>query len=420
MNNFLFPADIYLPDFNKVDGKKWASVACDQFTSEPEYWYRAYDYSADSPTTLSLMLPEAFLENSDEKITQINKTMDKYLKDVLVCHPESMIYLERIQSDGKLRRGIIGAVDLEMYDYNKGSSSAIRATEGTVLERIPPRVNIRRNASLEMPHIMMLIDDPYKTVIEPVSLMKSNFKKAYDFDLFDGGGHVRGYFIDKETFSSINEALTELSSAQEMKNKYDVDCVPLLFAIGDGNHSLAGAKALYEEIKGAIGNDAAINHPSRYALCEVVNLHDDALEFEPIYRVIFGADPENFLSEFERYSNNICGNVNKTQNITCLVGNKRINIAFDHPQCNLSVGSVQNFLDYYISMHKNVKIDYIHGTDSVEKIVNETGAIGILFDGMTKDSLFKTVICEGALPRKTFSMGHAKDKRYYIECRKIK
>ena len=419
MNNFLFPADIYLPDFNKVDGKKWASVACDQFTSEPEYWYKAYDFSFDSPSTLSLMLPEAFLENSEEKITQINKTMNEYLKDVLVCHPESMIYLERIQSDGRLRRGIIGAVDLEMYDYNKGSSSVIRATEGTVLERIPPRVNIRRNASLEMPHIMMLIDDPDRTAIEPISEIKNNFKIAYDFDLFDGGGHVKGYFIDNNCITSINKALNKLSTKDEMKKKYNTDCSPLLFAIGDGNHSLAGAKALYEEIKGALG-EAALNHPSRYALCEVVNLHDEALDFEPIYRAVFGADPENFISEFKSYAASTCGNIEKCQIVTFLAGEDKTNIIIKHPKYNLSVGSVQSFLDTYVSQHKNVKIDYIHGKDSVEKLVKENGAIGILFDGMTKDSLFRTVICEGALPRKTFSMGSSRDKRYYIECRKIK
>ena len=421
MNRYLIPRDIYLPDFDKTDGTKWASVACDQYTSEPQYWEAAYDYSKDSPSTLNLMLPEAFLSESDKRIPEINRKMKEYLESVLVCHPQSMIYLERTQSDGKIRRGIVGAVDLEMYDYNVGSDTLIRATEGTVLERIPPRVEVRRHAALEMPHIMMLIDDPRKTVIEPISVNSDKYTVAYDFDLWAGAGHVCGRFIDGKGMTDIDKALGNLASTEEMRKKYGIDCPPLLFAVGDGNHSLASAKALYEEIKAEIGDKEAKNHPSRYALCEVVNLHDDALEFEPIYRVVFGADREIFISEFSEFASKRSGTGDiPAQKITCISDNEIKEILIENPESNLAVGSVQTFLDEFTKKHRDVKVDYIHGVDSVKGLVEKKNAIGLLFDGMKKNELFKTVICDGALPRKTFSMGHAADKRFYIECRKIR
>ena len=419
MARFLYPADIYLPDFDKVDGRAWATVACDQFTSEPEYWERAAEVAKNSPSALNVILPEAYLSETEQRIDRINQTMREYLASVLVCHKNTMIYLERVQSDGKVRRGIVGAVDLEDYDYAKGSESLIRATEGTVLDRIPPRVRIRRNAEIELPHIMILIDDEQKTVIEPICKKSADYKTAYDFDLMLGGGHVTGKFIPECDIDAINSALAGLASREMMLEKYGINCAPLLFAMGDGNHSLATAKALYEEIKAEIG-EAAKSHPARYALCEIVNLHDDALEFEPIYRVMFGVQPEAFVHDLEEYAKNLCGACDTVQRVEYIYGDVRGEIVIKSPESQLTVGSVQQFIDEYLKMHKGAEVDYIHGLASTYALAQRENAVGLTFGGMEKNQLFRTVICDGALPRKTFSMGHAEDKRYYIECRRIK
>lgn len=420
MKKYLYPADIYLPDFDKVDGSRWATVACDQFTSEPEYWENAADIAEGSPSALNIILPEAYLSETEQRIDKINQTMKEYLSEILVCHKNTMIYLERVQSDGKVRRGIIGSVDLEEYDYSKGSESLIRATEGTVLDRIPPRVRIRRGAEIELPHIMILIDDEQRTVIEPIAERAAEYKSAYDFDLMLGGGHVTGRFIPNEDIQSINLALSDLATSEQMLEKYGINCPPLLFAMGDGNHSLATAKALYEEIKADIGADAAKTHLARYALCEIVNLHDDALEFEPIYRVVFGVEPENFVEDLKAYAKNLCGAEEREQRVEYMYGDVKGEIVIKSPECQLTVGSVQQFIDSYIKTHEGVEVDYIHGLQSTYALSQKPNAVGLTFDGMEKNQLFLTVICDGALPRKTFSMGHAEDKRYYIECRKIK
>ncbi len=420
MKTYFFPADICLPDFSRVDGLKWATVACDQYTSEPEYWEEAGRLVGDAPSTLRLMLPEAYLDKSESEIPKINDKMRKYLSEgVLQAHPDSMIYLERTQSDGKIRRGLVGAVDLEDYDFHKGSTSLTRATEGTVLERIPPRVEIRRDACLELPHIMVLIDDPCDTVIGNIAKSKDKYEVAYDFELMGGGGHVKAYFVDKDSFDGVNSALGELASDGISKERYGVDAPSLLFAIGDGNHSLATAKTLYEEIKREIGEDAAREHPARYALCELVNLHDSALEFEPIYRVVFGVEPESFYEDLARYTSSLKGTAAR-QEIDVVWADGERSITVESPCEQLAVGTVQSFLDGYVKLHPEAEVDYIHGVDSTKTLAQRENAVGILFDGMGKDMLYKTVICDGALPRKTFSMGHAADKRFYIECRKIK
>ena len=420
MKQYLYPSDIYLPDFSKTDGNKWATVACDQFTSQPEYWEKAKSIVKDSPSALNVILPEAYLSEAEERIPKINKTMIEYLSDVLVCHKSTLIYLERTQSDGKIRRGIVGAVDLEEYDYSKGSQSLIRATEGTVLDRIPPRVKIRCDAEIELPHIMILIDDAEKTVIEPICEKSSGYKTAYDFDLMLGGGHVVGKFIPESDTEQINAALACLATSDKMLEKDGINCAPLLFAMGDGNHSLATAKSLYETLKQEIGEEKAKEHPARYALCEIVNLHDEALEFEPIYRVVFGVEPKKFVSELEEYAQKLCGASDAEQVINYVYGDVTGQIVIKSPECELTVGSVQEFLDGYVKEHKGVEVDYIHGLDSVYALAQKENTVGLTFDGMGKNQLFRTVICDGALPRKTFSMGHAEDKRYYIECRKIK
>ena len=420
MKNYIYPSDIYLPELSGENGTKWAVVACDQYTSEREYWEVADAYVGDAPSTLRLMLPEAYLEKEAIEIPKINATMREYLENGVLNRCENtMIYLERVQSDGRVRRGLVCAIDLEDYDFSKGSTTLTRATEGTVLERIPPRVAIRRGAALEMPHIMILIDDEEKTVIEPLAKKAESLSVAYDFELMAQSGSVKGYFLGGDECGEINAALGALCADGVMKKKYGVDAEPLLFAIGDGNHSLASAKSLYEEIKAEIGEDAARNHPARFALCEIVNLHDAALEFEPIYRVVFGVDVAEFKGELNSYLSELCGDAAE-QRMTLVFGENEEVVAVAAPVSQLAVGTVQAFLDEYIKAHPGASVDYIHGIDSTKALAKKDGAVGILFDGMGKDELFKTVICDGALPRKTFSMGHAADKRFYIECRKIR
>ena len=411
-------ADILLPDFNKVDAKKWAVVACDQFTSEPEYWQKASLVVGDAPSTLNVILPEVYLGQTEQRVPRINATMREYVKDILVSHPDSMIYVERTQSDGSVRHGVVLAVDLEGYEYTKGASSPIRATEATVIERIPPRVAVRRGADIELPHVMLLIDDPEKSVIEPLAALK-DMDTAYDFELMLGGGRIKGSFIGKCEQNRIEGALDALVSGKKMTERYGKEgLAPLLFAVGDGNHSLASAKAAYEEVKAKLG-DAAAEHPSRYALCEVVNIHDDALKFEPIYRVVFGVEQESFLKELGEYAASLSGDA-EAQTVEYFYGDGMSGkISFEHPTQQLTVGTLQTFIDAYIKEHKGVEVDYIHGEGSVMALSKKDGAIGFIFGGMEKSQLFKTVIFDGALPRKTFSMGHAEDKRYYLECRKI-
>ena len=418
MKRYFFSADILLPDFSKCDGTKWAVIACDQHTGEPEYWHAAEALVNGAPSTLDLILPEVYLEETEARIPVINATMDAYLSDVLLAHKDSMIYLERTMADGRVRRGIVGCIDLEQYDYKKGATSLIRATEGTVLERIPPRVAIRRGASVELPHVMVLVDDPEKTVVEPLAKKTDGFSAAYDFDLMLGGGHVKGFFLDGDCQKEIESALGALITPEQMQARYGEVYEPLLFAVGDGNHSLASAKAAYEEVKAALGAEAE-NHPARYALVEIVNLHDEALDFEPIYRVMFGVSPAAVLEALREYAGNLDGN-ERPQKVDYMHAGGEGSLVFRHPSQQLTVGTLQSFIDGYLAAHPEASVDYIHGEDVTEALARRENAIGFIFDGMGKEQLFKTVICDGALPRKTFSMGHAEDKRYYLECRKIK
>ena len=411
------PADILLPDFSEHEAYLWAVVACDQFTSEPEYWEAAARKVGDSPSALHMVLPEVYLEEQAERIPRINAAMDKYLVEVLKEHKDCMIYVRRYQSDLTIRQGLIGLIDLEEYDYHKGAQTRIRATEGTVLERIPPRVQVRRGASLELPHVMLLIDDPAHTIM-PLAHSLCEQEPLYAFRLMLGGGEICGFRIPGKRTEVIAQALEALVTEEQMEARYgQKGLAPLLFAVGDGNHSLATAKACYEELKESLG-EAALDHPARYALCEVVNLHDESLHFEPIYRVMFGVDPEAVKAEFKAYCASLSGSA-PAQRVVCVHGDCEETIEIPTPDKQLTVGTVQDFADAYLEAHPEVRIDYIHGEQALRNLSAPTGAIGFLFDGMHKSELFKTVIFDGALPRKTFSMGHAKDKRYYLEARKI-
>ncbi len=418
MAAYFLPGDILMPDFSKNEGEKWAVVACDQYTSEPEYWQSVEQTVGDAPSTLHLTLPEIYLESAEARVPKIQETMQEYARELLLTHKNKMLYLERTQSNGRVRRGLIGLVDLEQYDYNKGSTSLIRATEGTVLERIPPRLAVRRGASLELPHVMLLIDDPQKTVIEPIAARAEQLEVAYSFPLMRKSGSVKGYFVDSIGIGRITGAIEKLLSPEQQKEKYGEGVAPLLFAVGDGNHSLATAKAAYEEIKAKYG-EQAMNHPARYALAELVNLHDEALHFEPIYRVMFGVDPDDVLAELEKYSFSLAGSV-APQQARFLSKHRKGTIHFGAPSEQLVVGTLQTFIDRYLAAHHEASVDYIHGIKTVEALAAKENAVGFTFVGMEKNQLFSAVMHDGALPRKTFSMGAAADKRFYLECRKIR
>ena len=418
MSAYLLPCDILLPDLSRVDGQKWSVVACDQYTSEPEYWESVEKTVGESPSTLRVILPEAYLSQSATRVPVIQETMNTYIRELLVAHKSKLIYVERTQSNGRVRRGLVGMVDLEQYDYNKGSRSLIRATEGTVLERIPPRLAVRRDASLELPHVMLLIDDVQRTVIEPLAARADKLPVAYDFSLMQNSGSIKGYFVDSVGVGRVSAALERLISPEYVRARYGEGIDPLLFAVGDGNHSLATAKAAYEEIKAAHG-ERALYHPARYALVEVVNLHDDALHFEPIYRVLFNVEPNDVLAALEEYSFSLAGNA-APQQARFLSADRRGTIHFGAPCEQLVVGTLQTFIDRYLAEHPEAEVDYIHGTKSVETLCAKERTVGFLFSGMEKDQLFPAVMHDGALPRKTFSMGAAADKRFYLECRKIR
>ena len=389
-------ADILLP---KENFDKWSVVACDQYTSEQKYWDDVNNIVGEHPSALNIILPEIYLtDDNSNAINSINENMKNYLDNgVFETYENAMIYVER-ESNNTKRLGIVGVIDLEDYDYHKGSNALIRATEQTVLERIPPRVAIRKDAPLEMPHVMLLIDDKERKVIEPLTNKKADFEKAYDFELMQGGGHIEGYFIDKDAQTLVQDALEGLLDGDN----------DMLFAVGDGNHSLATAKECYR---------LNPTEQNRYALVEIVNIHDNSIEFEPIYRVMFNIDVEDFMTKFMEAHAVSAGD--DTHDYECVTKNGSEHITVK-ATAKLPVGTLQVFIDEYLKAHPEVKIDYIHGEQVVYDLCKEDNTLGFIFEGMGKDDLFPAVSADGSLPRKTFSMGHAHDKRYYIEARKIK
>ncbi len=407
MNHVFVPADILLP--KEVDYTKWSVVACDQYTSEPEYWEAVEKIVGDAPSTLRLTLPEIFLESADaeERIAKIGEAMGAYAPHMETLS-HAFIFVERTFADGRVRRGIVGAVDLEAYQYEKGAKSPIRATEGTVIERIPPRLRVREGATMELPHIMILMDDREKTVIEP--LMETKGEVLYDFDLMQGGGHIKGYRVKEEDVLRIQNAILALGEDFTRRTGEEK---PFILAMGDGNHSLATAKAYYENLKKTLSPEEAAAHPARYALAEIVNLHDEALVFEPIHRVVFGVDPAALLKDFEAFCQENQGE-NAPQDIPYAFEGGEGVLHIEKPVSPLAVGTLQRFLD-----EKGIKTDYIHGEDVTRRIGSMPQNMGFLLPPMDKNALFDTVEADGVLPRKTFSMGEAHEKRFYLEARKI-
>ena len=412
MNAFV-PSEILLP--NVKDMSKWAVIACDQFTSDQAYWDRVRKNAEGSPSTINLILPEAELGTAQEAAHTklINETMADYLsREIFTAYPNALVYIERTLENGSVRPGLMGAVDLNAYDYSTGSTSAIRATERTVVERIPPRQRVRRDAPIELPHILMLCDDHDKVLIEPIAAKKDSLKKLYDFDLMEDGGHITGWLVEGDEVKAFEDRLAKYTASVGEKYR-DLAGVPMVFAVGDGNHSLATAKSCYEELKKNNPDLDLSNHPARYALVELENIHDPAQVFEPIHRIVAKTDPEKLLKALE---DSYCAEGGFP--VTWYIGEKSGTVYLDKAKSQLAVGALQGFLDAYLKDNAG-EIDYIHDDDALIELAKQPASIGFLLPAMEKSQLFRGVIADGILPRKTFSMGHAREKRYYLEGRAI-
>ena len=421
MSNKIFGrADILLPrDLSGDALQLWSVVACDQYTSDPAYWNAVEETVGTAPSTLRITYPELYLNAADKdaRIAAIAETTKRYREQVLDTYPRSMIYVERAMKNGKIRCGIVGAFDLEAYSYDRDSQTPIRATEGTVLSRIPPRVQIRRDAAVETPHVMVLCDDREQKLFSAARKAKAS-APLYDFTLMQNGGRITGWLIDGALADEIEALAEALGCPEKFAEAYHAEGkLPLVFPVGDGNHSLATAKACWEEIK---AGGAADTHPARYALAELVNLHDEALEFEPIYRVVFGADGEALLADMKAAYPALTEGRGDGHTFEVVWGGTTRCVTHPAPIAQLPVGTLQAFLDAWLADHPEAEVDYIHGIDATRTLAQGEHAVGFLFDGMEKDDLFRTVIFDGALPRKTFSMGEADEKRYYLECRAIR
>ncbi len=425
---------VYLPK-NGIDLTKWSVIACDQFTSQPEYWQEVERLVNGNPSTLHLILPEAYLGRADQqmRIQRIHATMRAYLDQGLLEPHEGLIYVERTAL-GRTRHGIMLSLDLEQYEFRPGSSALIRATEETIVERLHPRVQVREGALLELPHILVLIDDPQKMVIESLTARRDTLPRLYDFDLMLGSGHLSGYAVPEALTEQVIAALQHLARPQDFLAKYNfppsAQEAVLLFAVGDGNHSLATAKAVWEKIKSRAG----MNHPARYALVEVENLHDDGLVFEPIHRVLFDVKGD-VLAALPAYfgSSCTCTSISSADEMASLVetasparqrfgliqGGRCHLIEIEAPASHLAVGSLQNFLDDFLARGGAAKIDYVHGAEVVMRFGDSPTNAAFYLPALEKSELFKTVILDGLLPRKAFSMGEAVEKRFYMEARRI-
>ena len=406
MSNRVFgAADVLLPRVNEME--KWAVVACDQFSSEPEYWARVRRETEGAPSALNLILPEAELgaQDEQERIAQIHAAMRAYLaQGVFEKHERAFVYVERTLVSGAVRRGVVGMVDLERYDYRAGAQAAVRATEKTVVERIPPRMAIRQGAAVELPHVLLLCDDERRALIEPLTLKKDSLPLLYDFELMEHGGRIAGYLVQGGEARALEARIDD----------YEARCMEssgLCYAVGDGNHSLAAAKACYEAQKAA--QDGAQDNPARFALVELENIRDDAQVFEPIHRIVTGVEPEALLSALEER----CGAA-QGHRVAWIAGERRGSVTLSAGISPLAVGVLQGFLDEYLAAHGG-QIDYIHGEDVLERLAQRPDAVGFLLPPMEKGQLFDGVVKDGSLPRKTFSMGHACEKRYYLEARRI-
>ena len=409
------PAQILLPAPD-VRKETWACVACDQYTSEPAYWEKAYATAGDAPSAIRLILPEYNLKNSGTLIPQIHRAMADYLAQGLLrpAVDPGFILCERTVASGA-RLGLVCAVDLEEYSFEKGSLPLIRPTEQTITDRLPPRLKIRRGAPVELTHIMILIDDPERTVLEPLRAKKDSLRKVYDFDLMMNGGHLAGWAVDGEAdLAHVDRSLNALMDAQGEH--------PLLLAVGDGNHSLATAKAYWNELKETLSETEQEIHPARYALCEIVNIHDEALLFEPIHRVLTGVKAADVTEAWKAYAEArgmTIGESGDGHAFTAVYPEGERRVVVGNPEGAIPCETIQKFLDDYLGKHPEAAIDFIHGEQSLRTLAKAEGAMGFLLPEIDKHTFFEDVRRLGVLPRKTFSMGEADEKRFYMEAKKI-
>ncbi len=420
------PAKILLPaPGTPLD--PWATIAVDQFTSQPEYWQKAEQAAEGKPSTLHIVLPEAYLGTPQEeaRLAGIRAAMEDYRANLLTRCVNGFVYLERTQQDGTVRQGLVGAVDLEAYSYDPGARLAIRPSESTVVSRIPPRLKVRRGAALETPHVMMLADDPAGTLIEPVGERKAGLPRLYDGELMLGGGHLAGWAVeDPALVASIRGALRALGDAAAFGARYPAAAgqPPMTLAVGDGNHSLATAKAYWEELKPTLTPAQRETHPARWCLAEVCNVHSPAIEIEPIHRVLFHTSTASVLMRLAEFAAEqgitLCSGCDGQQNFKLVSNQGTVHMGMSGRLEPLTVGTVEKFVAYFLADHGECGVDYIHGEAAVRQMAAQ-GAVGLLLPGLAKDDLFKGVVLGGVLPRKTFSMGHAEEKRYYNECRSL-
>lgn len=410
------PADFLLPA-DHVESTSWACVACDQYTSQPEYWREAAAVAGDAPSCVKLVLPECYLPETAQRVPGIHREMQRYLTDgTLEKKVENgFILVERKTESGK-RLGLMCVCDLEQYDFT-GKKCLVRPTEQTITSRLPARLVIRRDAPIELSHIMLLVDDPAASIIEPLYAKRSQLPRLYDFPLMQGGGHLKGWAVPAAEHPAIARALTAL--------KDSLGPEPLLFAVGDGNHSLATAKARWEELKPTLTEEEQLTHPARFAMVEVENIHDEALQFEPIHRIVTGVDPCALLQDWCDYCQArgmVMGGVPTPdeQVIRVCFGGYGTTVPIGNPEGPIPCATLQTYLDDFLARHPEAEIDYIHGDDVLRGLAEAPGAIGFLLPPLAKADFFRAVSTLGILPRKTFSMGHAHEKRFYMECRQIR
>lgn len=430
MQHCFGPARILLPD-PAIPLQQWACLACDQFTSQPEYWQAAEAEVGSSPSALRLVLPEVYLGAPDEaeRIVAIHAAMRQYRDTVLTRSVEGYLYLERRTTSGT-RQGLVGVVDLEAYRYEPGAESPVRPTEQTVPERIPPRLAVRRGAALECPHVMLLIDDAAAPVLAPLADETAAMRRVYGGPLMLGGGEIEGWAIeDPARVHTLTEAIAALGSQAAFDTRWPAAAgrPPLAIAVGDGNHSLATAKAYWEELKAGLPAAQRLdsNHPARYCLVELCSLHSPAIQIEPIHRVLFGtsgpAVRQALAAYAEKTGAGLCTGAAADacpQRLRMLWGEEELALGFASPRQALTVGTVEAFVQQYLAGCAGARVDYIHGEAACRQLAQK-GGVGFLLPPLAKSDLFKGVVLGGVLPRKTFSMGHAEEKRYYLECRSL-
>ena len=420
LESVFFPGNILLP--HSMDLSRWSVIACDQFSAQPEYWKAVETLVGEQPSTRWLMLPEAYLKTVDTEAEtkKINAVMEQYQQEgIFQCIENAYVYIERTLPSGAVRKGLLGVLDLEAYDYRQDTDSIVRPTEGTVESRLPARVRVRKGASLEMPHVVVFIDDAECQVIEPFSRRTTQLTKLYDFDLMLGGGHIAGWCVEEQKFPELKQVLAQLGAPEVMQQKYGHTGKPVVYAVGDGNHSLATAKVCWEQLKKKLTPEQQKVHPARYSLVELVNLHDHAITFEAIHRAIFATDPSHFFQEAQRYWSEVSKKNGELHEIICITREGKMSIGVRGLTIGQIIGAADAFFASYTTTYGG-EIDYIHGDDTVVELAMQENCAGILLPSMDKAELYPSILKSGVFPRKSFSIGHAQEKRYYLECRKIR